>query len=145
MRFSLAVCYYQQNMWVPFRGQSINGPRVLLYSSVQCASPGYQCCGSGSGGSVINWPPGSVSGGSVINWLPASGSLFFYQRNNKNVHLRSVHNRSPGSGSVNQVDGSADPNPKEIFTYPQHYLIPLTEWLILVTNRRSGLDWKFSI
>ncbi len=103
----VVVSYYQQNAWTPFRGQSINEPRVPLYSSVQCASPGYQCCGSGSGGSVINWPPGPGSGGSVINWPPASGPLFFfYQRFIKNVRLRSVNSWPPGSGSVNQVYGS---------------------------------------
>ncbi len=35
----------------------------------------------------------------------------------------SVINRPPGSGSVSQDYGSADPDLKEIFTDPQHCLI----------------------
>jgi hypothetical protein len=41
----------------------------------------------------------------------------------KNVHPgpdRSLNNLPPGSGSVPQDYGSADPDPKEIFTDQQH-------------------------
>ncbi len=100
-----------------------------------------KCCGSGSGGSVINLPPESSSGSmnsvSRIRFrilTPYQDTKFFLKKvvyftilidllyylfynifinGYKNVH---VGCRPPESGPVIQDNGSADPDPNEIFT-----------------------------
>ncbi len=106
----------------------------------------HQCCGSGSGGSVINWTPGF---GSVItdpnlatNYLSKNSKnvkcsiinkgftthLTTYYFSSKNVYedqdpAGSMINWPPRSGAVIQDYESADPNPNIIFSTDSQYCV----------------------
>jgi hypothetical protein len=60
--------------------------------------------------------------------IPIEQHIIFHWAQNVQVRSKSGQIRNiwpPGSGSLSQDFGSADPNPKEIFTDAQHWLTPL--------------------